>query len=81
MNVGSFSVLKSMETNIALESGVTELRDFSERHMDYSLIKTFTDGTNPNALNREAGDGGLPIMGLAYLTNGSGSSFRRRYAF
>ena len=69
----AFSVLKSMETNIALESGVTELRDFSERHMDYSLIKTFTDGTNPNALNREAGDGGLPIMGLAYLTNGSGA--------
>lgn len=69
----AFSVIKSMETNIALTSGVTELKDFSERHMDYSLIKTFTDGTNENSLKREAGDGGLPIMGLAYLTNGQGA--------
>ena len=69
----AFSIIKSMETNIALESGVTELKDFSERHMDYSSIKTFTDGINSNSLNREAGDGGLPIMGLAYLTNGQGA--------
>lgn len=69
----AFSVIKSMETNIALKNGVTELKDFSERHMDYSSIKTFNDGTNPKALKREAGDGGLPIMGLAYLTNGQGA--------
>lgn len=69
----AFSVIKSMETNIALTSGVTELKDFSERHMDYSSIKTFNDGINNKSLKREAGDGGLPIMGLAYLTNGQGA--------
>lgn len=69
----AFSLIKSMETNIALKEGVRELRNFSERHMDYSLIKTFNDGINKNALNREAGNGGLPIMGLAYLTNGQGA--------
>ncbi len=69
----AFSIIKSMETNIALKNGEKELKNFSERHMDYSLIKTFNDGINKNGLNREAGNGGLPIMGLAYLTNGQGA--------
>ena len=77
----AFSVIKSMETNIALKNGDTNLRDFSERHMDYSLIKTFTDGENENSLNREAGDGGLPIMGLAYLTNGQGAILEESMPF
>ncbi len=69
----AFSVIKSMETNIAINDKETELKDFSERHMDYSLVRTFTDGENKNGLNREVGEGGLPIMGLAYLTNGQGA--------
>ena len=77
----AFSIIKSMETNIALTSGVTELKDFSERHMDYSSVKTFTDGTNENGLDREAGDGGLPIMGLAYLTNGQGAVTEEKMPF
>lgn len=77
----AFSVLKSLETDIALKSGVTELKDFSERHMDYSSIKTFTDGTNPDSLTREAGDGGLPIVGLAYLTNGKGAVLEEKLPF
>ena len=39
----AFSLLKAMETNVALRSGVTELPDFSERHMDYATSKTFTE--------------------------------------
>ena len=77
----AFSVIKSLETNIALTSGTTELKDFSERHMDYSSVKTFTDGINVNSLNREAGDGGLPIMGLAYLTNGQGAVTEEQLKF
>ena len=69
----AFSLLKSMETNVALRSGVTELPDFSERHMDYATSKTFTDGINPNAFEREVGSGGLPVAGLAYLVNGQGA--------
>jgi C1A family cysteine protease len=69
----AFSLIKSMETNIALTSGETELKDFSERHMDYATSKTFTDGINENGFSREVGKGGLPISGLAYLTNGEGA--------
>ena len=69
----AFSILKSMETNIALNSGNRALSDFSERHMDYATSKTFSDGINKDAFSRETGNGGLPIAGLAYLTNGQGA--------
>ncbi len=77
----AFSTIKSLETNIALKSGVTELKDFSERHMDYSSVRNFLDGTNPKGLNRKTGDGGLPIMGLAYLTNGQGAVLEKDMPF
>lgn len=67
------SLLKSMETNIAVATQTNELENFSERHMDYATSKTFSDGTNANGFNREVGTGGLPICGLAYLTNGQGA--------
>lgn len=69
----AFSLLKSVETNIALTSGVTELSDFSERHMDYATSRTFLDGTNEAGFQREVGNGGLLVVGLAYLTNGQGA--------
>lgn len=77
----AFSVIKAMETNIALENNELDLKNFSERHMDYSSVKTFIDGINPDALNREAGSGGLPIMGLAYLTNGQGAVLENELPF
>lgn len=69
----AFSLIKSMETNIALTNQTRELENFSERHMDYSTSKTFIDGTNENGFNREVTNGGIPIAGLAYLTNGQGA--------
>ena len=69
----AFSLLKSMETNIALRSGETEIDDFSERHMDYATSRTFSDGVNENGFDREVGNGGLLVTGLAYLTNGQGA--------
>lgn len=69
----AFATLKSMETNIALTSGVTELKDFSERHTDYATSRTFLDGINEKGFDREVGRGGLPISALAYLTNGQGA--------
>ena len=69
----AFSILKSMETNMAISSGNRALGNFSERHMDYATSKTFSDGINSVAFNRETGNGGLPIAGLAYLTNGQGA--------
>jgi len=69
----AFSLLKSMETNIALKEGVSELENFSERHMDYATSRTFLDGINENGFNREVGNGGLFFVGLAYLINGQGA--------
>jgi C1A family cysteine protease len=67
----AFSTVTMLETNLALTKNVN--KTFSPRHMDYSSVKTFTDGINEYAYNREAGDGGLATFGLAYLTNGKGA--------
>lgn len=72
----AFTLYSCMESNIAIKNNITnisEIPDFSERHMDYSTAKTFTDGINNNGYNREVGKGGIPIMGLSYLNNGSGA--------
>ena len=69
----AFSLMKSMETNKALKNGVREIDDFSERHMDYATALNFTDGTNPGGFYRDVGNGGLLVVGLAYLTNGQGA--------
>ena len=69
----AFSLLKSVETNKALQNGVREIEDFSERHMDYATSRFFTDGTNENGFYRNVGNGGLLVVGLAYLTNGQGA--------
>ena len=77
----AFSLIKSMETNIAITTQTRQLKDFSERHMDYATSKTFLDGTNPLAFNREVGKGGIPICGLAYLTDGQGAVLEENMPF
>lgn len=77
----AFSILKSMETNIALTTGNRALGNFSERHMDYATSRTFIDGINENGFYRETGSGGLPIAGLAYLTNGQGAVLEEELPF
>ena len=69
----AFSLIKSMETNKALKSGLRDIEDFSERHMDYATALNFTDGTNEAGFYRDVGNGGLLVVGLAYLTNGQGA--------
>ena len=69
----AFSLIKSLETNIALKNNVSELGNFSERHMDYTTSRTFLDGMNEKAFKKEPGEGGLLVEGLAYLTNGEGA--------
>ena len=70
-----------METNIAISTQSRELKNFSERHMDYATSKTFLDGINPEGFNREIGKGGIPICGLAYLTNGQGAVLEANMPF
>lgn len=69
----AFSLLKGLETNKALKNGLTNIEDFSERHMDYATARTFTDGINEAGFYREVGKGGLFSVGLAYLVNGQGA--------
>lgn len=75
----AFSTVTMLETNLALLKGAE--KTFSPRHMDYSTIRTFTDGQNPYGFNREAGTGGLAIFGLAYLTNGKGAVLEEQMPF
>ncbi len=77
----AFATLKSMESNIAIENGLRDIPDFSERHTDYATSRTFLDGINENGFNRELGKGGLPISALAYLTNGQGAVLEEEMPF
>lgn len=77
----AFSLIKAMETNMAITTQSRELKNFSERHMDYATSKTFLDGINPVGFNREVGKGGIPICGLAYLTNGQGAVLEENMPF
>ena len=77
----AFSLLKSVETNKALQNGIREIEDFSERHMDYATSRNFTDGVNEAGFNRDVGNGGLLVVGLAYLTNGQGAVLEQDMPF
>ena len=77
----AFSLIKAVETNKALQSGIREMEDFSERHMDYATSRNFLDGTNEAGFNRDVGNGGLLVVGLAYLTNGQGAVLEQDMPF
>lgn len=80
----AFSVISCLESNIAINSNaktLSDIPDFSERHMDYATSRTFLDGKNEKGYNRNVGTGGLPIIGLAYLTNGTGAVLEEKMPF
>ena len=49
-------------------------------HVINGLISPI-DGINPEGFNREIGKGGIPICGLAYLTNGQGAVLEANMPF
>ena len=75
----TFSTLNVLETNLALTQ--KDYIDFSERHMNYSTSKTFLDGINPLGYEREVNNGGNPIIGLSYMTRGSGPILEENMKF
>lgn len=75
----AFSILSSMETNLALTKG--KYKDFSERHIAYSTARNFIDGENKNGFNRKVNEYGLQTMALAYLTNGQGAVLEEKMPF
>ena len=46
--------------------------EYSPRHLEYSTAKTFLDGTNPKAYNREVNSGGNFFQAYGYLASGAG---------
>ncbi len=75
----TFSLLSVLESNLAITK--KQYYDFSERHMEYSTSKTFADGINPLGYNREVNDGANPIVGLSYMTRGSGPVLENEMPF
>ena len=65
----AFGIISSLETNLALKG---EILDFSERHIEYATSKTFSNGNNLLAFNREVGDGGFDLISVAYMARGLG---------
>lgn len=70
----AFASLSSLETYLALNNTDTsKVYDFSERHMNYSMVRAFAnDEINENGLNRKPLDGGTWEIATAYLTSGLG---------
>lgn len=67
----TFSNLTSLEVCMRRKLNVN--MDLSERHMEYSTIYSFQDGTNYYGFNRVADEGGNGFLALAYLNNGMGA--------
>lgn len=66
----AFAANTALETNLALRENKNY--DFSERHMVYATSKTFKDGVNNLAHNREVTSGGNASIAMAYYTSGRG---------
>lgn len=75
----AFSMTSVLETNLALTKSIN--KEFSPRHMDYSLTRDFLDGTDENNLDRSPSEGGLAEFAVAYLTNGKGAVLERDMPF
>ena len=72
MECWAFSMTSTLESYLA-KSGQQVVPRYSERFIDYSTSKTFLDGENPIAYNREVGQGGNAIVALGHFTNGTGA--------
>ncbi len=67
----------AIATNSAIESNIEKITGqvsplFSARYIEYATAKTFLDGKNPIAYNREVGDGGFTEIALGLYTSGNG---------
>ena len=77
----AFSMTSVLESYLAKSGQMTVIPRYSARHMDYATSKTFLDGTNPIAYNRELGDGGNFGVAFGYLTNGTGAVLEKDMPF
>lgn len=75
----AFAAISSLETNLAMRNYrnpeyVSEIYDFSERHMEYATSRIFANNQiNSIGFNRNVGDGGNYYIAETYLTTGAGA--------
>lgn len=55
--------------------------EYSPRHIEYATSKTFLDGTNVDAYNREVNGGGNVLMAYGYITSGRGPVLEEEMPF
>lgn len=71
-------------TTTALETNIYKMRnkdiELSPRHIDYATSKTFLDGINEKAYNREIGFGNI-FIALGYCTSGRGPVLEKDMPF
>lgn len=67
----AISTNSMIETNIEKTDNTISPR-FSSRYAEYATAKTFLDGINKNAYNREVGQGGTAQIALGLYTSGRG---------
>ena len=78
-NCWAFASNTVLETNLLLTK--KEEFNFSERHIVYSTAKTFSDGINPLAHNREVTSGGNATIAMGYFTSGRGPILEKDMPF
>lgn len=75
----AFSATTQLESYMAEVNSKTV--EYSPRHMEYSTVKTFLDGTNEYGFNRQVNSGGTVSIAYAYMTNGSGPVLEKDMPF
>lgn len=66
----AFSITSIFESNVRKNQNKSLV--FSPRHIEYATSKTFLDGINEKAYNRELDAGGNAYLGFNYATAGNG---------
>ena len=55
--------------------------EYSPKHIEYATSKTFLDGENVDAHNREVNSGGSALIAYAYITSGRGPVYEEEMPF
>lgn len=84
-NQGTTSFCWAISATTALESYMQLVQnkqiEYSPRHMEYTTSKTFLDGTNADAYNREVNSGGNALIAYGYITSGRGPVLEEEMPF
>lgn len=85
-NQGSTGSCWAFSTNSAIESNIEKTTNensplFSARYTEYATAKTFLDGRNAKAYNREVNSGGNVEVALGFYTSGNGPVLEKDMPF